>query len=145
MNNTVFDPANDVFGIELVPFKTTAAVTRGSAVCVDSNGDVADSATATLSRVIGVAYENIDSGSVGRIQTKGYCDYLVTDEGLATDDVRIQALNGGISGGITETEITADPTLAYNTFAIALGVADEAAVGKCYITGGGYSGGGATS
>lgn len=127
------DPAGDShFGI-FAPFKATAAITRGSPVSVDSNGDIADSATATLSRVIGVAAEDIASGEVGLVQTYGYCDYLTTDGNLATTDLVVQALDGGIAGGATEAEITSDPTIAYAVFGRALGAADVGTVGICFI------------
>ena len=145
----IFDPSNDEHAKILMPFLATAAITRGSPVSIDSSGDVADTATATLNNVIGVAYENIASGEVGLVQTWGYCDYVVTDGNVAapgTDqsgDLVLIAADGGVAHGATEAEITADPTLAYYIFAKNLAV-DSSTTGVCFI-GNAHSGGGATS
>ena len=132
---TITDPVGDEHFAIFAPFVATdAAISRGDVVCMDGSGDVIASATANLSRVVGVASNDAAVGEIVMVQIYGYCDYVTTDGDLATSDLALQALDGGVAGGVTEAEIAADGTLGFHIFARGLGVADTGTVGTCFIT-----------
>lgn len=139
----IFDPKGDYHYKKMVPMLCAGTCTVGYGVSADSSGDVTNSATATLSAVVGVAQESGVAGDVILVQVGGFCDNIVTDGNVASTDLVLHVINGGTVSGATEAEITADPTLAYHIVGKNLLAADSGTVGACWLMLG--AGGGATS
>ena len=123
-------------------FKTTAAVTKGYAVSIDTSGTIALAATATLHFVIGIAAESAAAGEDCRVLLMGYCDYAVTDEGVTapvqdgTGDQVLQPVDGGVMEGQTGAEINANDTQLGGQIVGKNLAADTGAVGICWVTAG---------
>lgn len=140
----IFDPRGDQHFKKLVPMLCAGTCTYGYGVSMDSSGDITNSATATLTAVVGVCAESGVAGDVVMVQISGFCDYIVTDGGVASTDLVLHVINGGTVSGATEVEITADPTIGYAVVGKNLLAADAGTVGACWINAMG-TGGGATS
>lgn len=140
----IFDPAGDEHFALKVPMLCAGACTVGYAVSADSSGDITNAATATLTAVVGIACSTGAAGDVIQVQILGYCDFIVTDGNVASTDLVLHAINGGTVSGATETEITADPTIAYAVVGKNLLAADSSTTGYAWINAMG-TGGGATT
>ncbi len=122
-------------------FKTTAAVTRGYAVSIDSSGTIAHSATATLHLTIGIASETTPSGGTCKVLLIGYCDYAVTDAAVdapvvdGSGDQTLIAQDGGTMIGRTYTEMNAN-TVKLGGQTVGKNLAASTGTGKVWVTAG---------
>jgi hypothetical protein len=140
----IFDPRGDQHFKLDVPMLCAGACTYGYAVSADSSGDITNAATSTLTAVCGIATETGAAGEVILVRILGYCGFAVTDGNVASTDLVVAAINGGTMSGATESEITADPTIAYAVVGKNLLAADSGTVGTIWVNAMG-TGGGATS
>ncbi len=137
------DPKGNQFYAEYGSFYngSGAAIAKGVPVAIEADGDIIATATANLHHVIGVAAKAIPDGESGLVLLKGYCDYLVTDGGVAVaTDLAIQVLDAGTTGGVTSAELIATPTLCHNILGVPL-ADDTGNVGIAWINPGGVGSG----
>ena len=116
MTMQIVDPANDYHYKEIVPMKCAGTCTKNYCVSMNSSGDVTNSATATLSAVVGVAQESGVAGDVIPVQIGGYVE-VTSDGNVAATDLVLHVINGGTVSGATEAELTSDPTLGMHVIA----------------------------
>lgn len=131
--SSIFDPSGGQHFKKFVPMLCSGACTYGHGVSMNVDGEVANSVTATLSAVVGVANESGVAGDVIMVQTMGYCDHVVTDGTVAASDLVLHVVNGGTVVGATEAQLSSDPTLAFAIVGKNLLAVDDGTTGACWL------------
>jgi len=80
--------------------RCAGACTYGYGVSVDSSGYVTNSATATLTAVIGVAGKTGAAGDIIPVLIGGWCDFGVSDGSIADSDIYVTVVDGGQLDGV---------------------------------------------
>ena len=78
-------------------------------------------------RVAGVAAQTVAAAGWGWIQTAGYCDYIITDEGVAVaTDIAIVAIDTETCGGATAANLNSVAATGGALAAFGFPLADDA-------------------